>query len=142
MGPDLARGGRAVRCRPPAPRGVRRPEGTQEACSEGSTGSSRPARRCLGLSKVQTWPRPHSGPRVGAADCQAQGRAGGWRGQPGRGARATGWPALLPTAPRALEQLPRGLPDTCRNMLAPDPEAWAWVQPLLSETLPSVNVTS
>lgn len=51
-------------------------------------------------------------------------------------------PAFLPTAPRALEQLPRGLPDTCRNMLAPHPQARAWVQPLLSETLPSVNVTS
>ena len=140
MGPGLARGGRAVGCRPPPP-GCQ-PRGHTGSLLRGVTGSSRPARRCSGLSKVQTWPWPHSGPGVGAADCRGQGRAGGWRGQPGHGARATGQPAFLLTAPRALEQLPHGLPDTCGNMLAPDPQAWAWVQQLLSETLPSVNVIS
>lgn len=44
-----------------------------------------------------------------------------------------------PQGPRAAA--PRA-PRHVRNVLAPHPQAWAWVQPLLSETLPSVNVTS
>lgn len=102
-GPDLARGGRAVPgCRPLAPGVSAVPRAHRKLAQEGSTGSSRPARRCLGLSKVQTWPWPHQAQsRQPTARPRAEQVAGG---VPGRGARATGRPAFLPTAPRALEQ--------------------------------------